>query len=453
MGSKKPSNVNYIIKSLDDSSKAVDVMGGTPLIEYRESVFDHTIRIQTQIFDTGNVAPADDGSQGRIGLVDYLKLRGCETVEFKMTDAHGVSLDFGDSLRVNDISGQSTGPSQDSLSVELVSKELFDNKNSENNVQRRDDGLISDTVNRILTNDLKTERSLYIDATANTHSIQGLSGRPFDVILELQQLAKPTLGEHNRAQTAGYYFWQTAKGYHFQSPDLLLERTNPKKYILDYSSSPEDDIKLPAGFYDKILDWSIKTTVNVESQMDRGAIGGITVSSFDYPTLEFNSEVYHPSDNTEKIFNGSWQALYGEYSEMTTQGINIWTSKGNAWDTRDSIELQQEKATQPNIADSTVALAQQNYRERVQQIATATVPGDFSLSAGDIIYCEIPQTSTKTAKGGSINRNSGLYTILELCHYITPTKTYTGLLLGRDQSFGVKDGNSGGLREWVWTSS
>jgi len=32
--------------------------------------------------------------------------------------------------------------------------------------------------------------------------------------------------------------------------------------------------------------------------------------------------------------------------------------------------------------------------------------------------------------------DSGIYMILELCHYISPTKTYTGLVLVRD-SFGV----------------
>ena len=101
MGSKNSATINkFTIHSRVDSGKSVDVRQGNPLIEYRESVFDSTVRVSGAIIDTGNAGPADDGSNAYVGTLEYLQLRGTEKVEFHITDAVGNSLDFGDKLRL-----------------------------------------------------------------------------------------------------------------------------------------------------------------------------------------------------------------------------------------------------------------------------------------------------------------------------------------------------------------
>ena len=63
------------------------------------------------------------------------------------------------------------------------------------------------------------------------------------------------------------------------------------------------------------------------------------------------------------------------------------------------------------------------------------IEGDFSLKAGDTIYCEFPDVSAQTKRPSK--ETSGLYLIASLCHKVTPTNAYTSLNLIRD-SFGAK---------------
>ena len=65
------------------------------------------------------------------------------------------------------------------------------------------------------------------------------------------------------------------------------------------------------------------------------------------------------------------------------------------------------------------------------------IAGDFSLRAGDMIYCEFPQLSTEPNTRPN-KKSGGLYMISSLCHSITPKDTYTSLTLVRD-TFGIKN--------------
>ena len=64
------------------------------------------------------------------------------------------------------------------------------------------------------------------------------------------------------------------------------------------------------------------------------------------------------------------------------------------------------------------------------------IPGDFSLRAGDLIYCDFPGLTIEQNK--QVNKESGgIYMIASLCHRITPRETFTSMTLVRD-SFGRK---------------
>ena len=68
-------------------------------------------------------------------------------------------------------------------------------------------------------------------------------------------------------------------------------------------------------------------------------------------------------------------------------------------------------------------------------MASVTIPGDFSLNAGDVVYLDVPQLEEEKGTNTS-KENSGLYIIAELTHYIhVKDGTFTKLTLARD-SFG-----------------
>ena len=69
--------------------------------------------------------------------------------------------------------------------------------------------------------------------------------------------------------------------------------------------------------------------------------------------------------------------------------------------------------------------------------ASITIPGDFSLHAGDAIYLDAPQLQTNTKNDKVDKQTGGNYIISDVCHYISPKHTLTKLNLVRD-SFGRK---------------
>ena len=102
-------------------------------------------------------------------------------------------------------------------------------------------------------------------------------------------------------------------------------------------------------------------------------------------------------------------------------------------------EEQIEKSKEENFKKSEVVnQAIMRYNQLFASQITITIPGDFSLHAGDCVWMDIPEISESENKacGDDVNKvDGGLYTIADLCHYITAKQTYTKLNLIRD-SFG-----------------
>ena len=70
------------------------------------------------------------------------------------------------------------------------------------------------------------------------------------------------------------------------------------------------------------------------------------------------------------------------------------------------------------------------YNQLFSTKSTITIPGDFSLHAGDVVFCDAKQLSNTDEE---INKEyGGLYIIADLCHYISPKETFTKLNLVRD---------------------
>jgi hypothetical protein len=422
-GSKDSSTADIFEISSNSGGSSFDVRAGAPRIEYRESMIDNTIRLTAAIVDTG---------QSSSSVSEALTLQGGEKVLFKYTDAAGNVLDFsdGNSLRLSNKNLEIRSFKSSSFIAQIVAKEFLDNKLLENRVTKRYSGKISKTVESILREDLKTDKDLFVSETLNTFSDFGLRKEPFDVILELQTMAIPNL-PNAKGKTAGFFFWQTSKGFYFKSADEIFNGTPIKTYVYNFKSEREE---VPVGYDDKILDANYVRVVDVERQLDNNAFG-ISVEPFNPSNLEFTKSFVEGVDS--KILSGLKSPDFGEFKGATDFVGDIWNSVGNAYGTGDSYEQQLEKSKIENFnITETLGQSIQNYRQRLNFMLEVKIPGDFSLKAGDIIRCDLPELSSKTTLKES-PLDSGIYMILELCHYISPTQTYTGLVLVRD-SFGVK---------------
>lgn len=425
-GNKDSSTADIFEISSNSGGKSFDVRAGAPRIEYRESMIDDTIRITAAIVDTGQ--------SGNCSVSEALTLQGGEKVLFKYTDPSGNILDFsdGNSLRLSNKNLEIKSFKSSSFIAQIVSKEFLDNKLLKNRVTKRYSGKISKTVESILKEDLKTDKDLFISETLNTFSDFGLRKEPFEVILELQPMSIPNV-PNAKGKTAGFFFWQTSKGFYFKSADEIFNGTPLKKYVYNFKSEREE---VPVGYDDKILDANYMRVADVEKQLENNAFGTVT-ETFNFSNLEFTKETPLLAEGAGKILAGLELPNYGDYKGEPTEFLAIPKSLGNAFGTGDSLEQQPEKSKIENFnVTETVGQAIQNYRQRLNFMIEIKIPGDFSLQAGDIIQCDLPELCSKTTPDRS-KLDSGIYMILELCHYISPKRTITGLTLVRD-SFGAK---------------
>ena len=79
--------------------------------------------------------------------------------------------------------------------------------------------------------------------------------------------------------------------------------------------------------------------------------------------------------------------------------------------------------------------ANMRYNQLFASEVVVTIPGDFSLHAGDTVFIDLPETGeteNKSCADEVNNEDSGLYLISDLCHYFTAKETYTKLNLIRD---------------------
>ena len=434
--------------NVDDTT--VDLRGsGTPIIEYRESIFMPYVEITAYIVDTGNTLPADDGADSGVGLLDAGLAQGTETILFNIEDEFGNRINFtrNDDLRVASVIGNEQGFSSNSFQLKIVSKEAFDNTLLKNRCNNKFSGRISDIARAIIRENLKSPKwqSMNTDETLNDYHAWGEDRTPFEMLLDMQLLAIPNIqtskGKTARGNTAGYLFWQTATGYQFKSLDKLFDLTD--KTVPRYIENSKGDESLPFGYDGKILWSNMSKSVDALAQFESGAwsseihVFNDVEKTYQVKNLQSDGKGngITAGRHLPKINN---DYLDDDGKPLPTAKKNVRQAVGQTVQGVDSLKNQVAKFNVPNYnVEDIVAQANQNYRQKMSTSAEIVIAADFSLNAGDLIYCEFPELSTKVTTIGSRTRKSGIYMIADLCHYGDVGNSFTGLHLVRD-SYGVK---------------
>ena len=454
----------FEIKSnVDDTT--VDLRSGTPRFEYRESIFMPYVELTAYIIDSGNTVPADDGTDAGVGLLDGGLGQGTETIKFKIEDEMGNKIDFGgdNDLRVASINSDYQGFKNESFAMKIVSKEAFDNtllKNrctTENYKQVKFSGKISDVARSIVDVVLESPKAqkMNSDETLNEFHSWGQNVTPFEMLLELQQLAIPNTqtskGKTAKGNTAGYLFFETATGYQFRSLDGLMFSKKVSGGHIDmngniirrYLENNRGDEDLSASFDGKILWSNMSRSVDALHQFETGGYAG-EIMVFNEITKELPTKTLQSEGTGNGIIAGrKLPTLNKDYLDSNGQALPtvqriVRQSVGQSHIGNDSLETQIEKTDVINYNNEDIILqAQQNYHQKMEMSAEIIIDADLSLNAGDLIFCEFPELSTKVTTIGSKTRKSGIYMIADLCHYGDKANSFTGLHLVRG-SFGVK---------------
>ena len=426
------------VASNSDQSKTVDLSTGVIRLQYWESILQDGIRATVMYGDSGNTI--DDKT-----AIDGLPIVGQEKVQLKFTDNNEETLDL--TLYVNNVKPFYDDSTKSAVLLDLVSKEFI--MNQKVRVTKRYDGKVSEHVKKICKEVLKTDKDLDIEETQNNYNFLGLNKKPYYILNYLSKASVPST-QNSDGNTAGYFFYETSKGYNFKSIDTLLSQEKKKSII--YNETPDNGGEdIPEGYDMKALQYEKENAVNVQNKLRMGAYSTRTVvfNPFNckYEVLNKEAKEVEKKEGIQTagerlpVFNKEFDQDGKEKEFSRTMYMLLDTGSLPSGDAEKPVaasDQQLKKCESQNYQPAKIlAQSVMRYNQLFAALNTITIAGDFSLHAGDAIFVDAPDLQTDTTND-EVNKESGcLYIIADLCHYITPKETYTKLNLVRD-TFGRK---------------
>lgn len=440
--SAEPSHINQLdIRSNKNQGDTVSVVSGITGLLYYESILQDSVRATVTFADTGNAINDKTALEG-------LPIVGQEQVGVEFHDNNENKLKM--TLYVNKVTPMSNDTTKSLVQLDLTSKEFI--MNEKVRLNERFDGKISEHIKKILTdpNYLGTEKKVDVEETSNNYNFIGNNRKPYYV---MNWLSKKSVSAKNQKQgdSAGYFFYETYNGFFFKSIDGLLAQEKKKSIIFNQSPDGRGQ-KTPKGYDLKALDFKKDNAVNVQNKLQMGAFSTRTVLFDPFtcyyevitPTAEQKKSSYKTAGKDLPVLNKEFEreGKNKEFSRTTYMLLDKGSLPTGSGTGKDQEQL--KKATEENFQPKDILNQSiMRYGQLFAQKSTITIPGDFSLHAGDVIFLDSPELKPDV-KNDEVSKDSGgLYIIADLCHFISPRETYTKLNLVRD-SFGRKGNHSSG---------
>lgn len=409
----------------------LDVASACTELCYYESILDDTIRVTARFVDAGH---RSSGEGSAAGEKDDLNLTVGEKAEIKIVDGNQVELDLsGDKhLRIELLKNMMEDNNFSVFTVDLFSKESIDNHLEKNRVQQRFDGLISDHVKKILTDVLKTPKKYKIDSTVNKLSYLPTTTKPFYQMAWFGARSVPDT-QNAQGNLAGFFFFENYDGYQYRSIDKLFEQ-KPKKKII-YNELVEE--KTPPGYDAKCVNYQFNESFDLHQMLLTGSQMNCNSKSLNVWGSNYRENPgFSLNQFNENNTGGKEQPLVAadlKLQEENTRIFNIPDAVGTLVEGK-TLKDQLKKSTF-SVHDNDAILKQSNMRYNnlfTVQVET-TIPGDFSLRAGDLIHCDFPEVSGKPNQVVS-EKKGGTYLISELCHRLSKGSCYTRMSLVREST-------------------
>lgn len=435
----------------------IDVSKGIAELHYYENILSESVKLTVFVTDTGNASKSNDGTGSKIGIDDALKIGNGEKIYVEFSDAwlelgasttdnrkknpHKLSFtNDNNAFYLNQKEKLSEHTQKSVYMFDLVSKEYLMNESKR--VTKRYDGKISESVKKILKDILETKKELDIDVTNNNFNFIGTAKKPLWTILWLAKKSVPQK-QNADGNSAGYLFFETYDGYKFKSIDTLLSDTGEaeqssgkvkyKSFIFNNSTSST----VPIGYDGKILNYESTNTGNFQNNLMMGTYNSAknAVNAYD---SAFNQ---NPIDISKQIKGISIAGLdFNFINKIFTEKASRYNWSFDSVGVLPSGKNLDEQLSRSKDLDIDKSKIENRASARYNQLFTINleilIAGDFSLRAGDLIYCDFPEMTNKENRGNN-PRMGGIYMISALCHRISKNQTYTKLELIRD-SYGRK---------------
>ena len=426
----EPANIlKLTVKSnVDDTDVSLLGSGSRPKIKYFESITMDSIKVECTFVDAGF---AVDGKS----VLEGLPLVGTEEVELKMEDNYEneIKLEKKNALYVNKVTPLIEETNRNLVNMRLVPEEVIRNEQGESRINIRMDGKISDHIKKIFEDYLKTEKKLDIEETSNNYNFIGNGRKSFYTLNWLSRLGIPSK-DGKRGDTAGFLFFQTSEGYHFKSIDAMFAQKPKKSFV--YNEHSDSQGTVPAGYDGKILMHSSEILLDAQERLKMGAYQTrlVVFDPFNcaYDVIEQTAKEAKKGTTTGGKRLPQLNEKFKFDDKVNATRTTFMLLDTGSLPTGDTDEQIDKNALENFESQTVLNQAIRRYNQLYSVVETITIPGDFSLHAGDVIFIDFP--SVKAEKDDEVDKESGgKYIISDLCHLVdAELGTFTKLSVVRD---------------------
>ena len=327
----------------------------------------------------------------------------------------------------------------------------------------------------ILKQSLKSEKTFYKESSLFQHKLTTSRNRPFDIAAKLVHKSvrgkSDNVGTSSNSMatttqklegTAGYFFWESNRGYNFFSVDYLCDTDNDQvqtwgPYIEQYANlSDSDDTR------DRIEEASFTSDVDLMQSLRKGKYASV-VCFFNHSTGQYEEYTYSLKESYDKMKHlGGQEKMEGlpvtqqQLSDYPTRVMSIYLDHESHYSKTGiaSPDNTDGSSSPSKFADWHKTYATQSitrYSMLQNQTGTIVIAGNPLICAGDRIDIRIRSklSDKETEKQPWDTETSGMYLVKEVIHRYGFTagsngEVSTTVNIMRD-TFGMKD--EGSLRD------
>ena len=322
---------------------------------------------------------------------------------------------------------------------------------------------------------LESSKPLFREPTKFKQVIIGARRRPFDIISSLSDKAVSTKGKTGNTTnsssdasetketikgTAGFFFWETKRGYNFFSVDALCDEPD------GIFAAPDLKSEIHTGYQEKIANAegvdtrSVISKIAFTSEIDtmsalRKGKYSSTMIFFNISTGQYEEYQYKITDSYDNMAHLGNQTKVSELKVgeqqlvETPSRLMTMVLDHETWFNEPGVASPYENASNPSVfADWHKHFAAQSVARKEllnNQQCTVEIPGNNEICAGDKVEIRVQRKAPDKIREEEPwdLESSGVYLVKDVEHRFnfadgTSGKVITTLQLFRD-SFGVKD--------------
>jgi hypothetical protein len=196
---------------------------------------------------------------------------------------------------------------------------------------------------------------------------------------------------------------------------------------------------LPVGYTNKILEYTFEDMIDLQKKLESGSATSVELRKFDLFQNKYDGEKRNEfiarKQLNEKNTGGlnpiklSCDVLTDTSSTRITQKLDNIGILPVGKNPKEQIKNSKE----PNLKNEDIVRQSScRYNNLFNVKLSIATYIDIGLHAGDLVHCDFPEISNKKRPVVS-KKKSGIYMIVDLCHYIDPSGNgWTRLNLVRD---------------------